>query len=210
MTTTLPAIKTEGVDAFLNTHGGPAGEFIRFTKEAKFARLDGEEVPVGTKLIVVFPETQHGWIKFNGPGQPPTRHMGGMFSGYVPPPRSELGDNDPSSWEEGLSGKPQDPWKSQVLLPLKEADGERLFIPNVERYRIAGSGEPDQRVQTNVEARAGCLSGRRAGRRRVRAQGPKGRYGEKARVQDCRQGVARRGAANRRGDSHGRRNPFLG
>ena len=128
MTTTLPAIKTEGVDAFLNTHGGPAGEFIRFTKEAKFARLDGEEVPVGTKLIVVFPETHHGWIKFNGPGQPPTRHMGGMFSGYVPPPRSELGDNDQSLWEEGLSGKPQDPWKSQVLLPLKEAEGERLFI----------------------------------------------------------------------------------
>jgi len=79
MTTTLPAIKTEGVDAFLNTYGGPAGEFIRFTKEAKFARLDGEEVPVGTKLIVVFPETQHGWIKFNDPGQPPTRHMAECF-----------------------------------------------------------------------------------------------------------------------------------
>jgi hypothetical protein len=128
MTTTLPAIKTEGVDAFLNTHGGPAGEFIRFTKEAKFARLDGEEVPVGTKLIVVFPETQHGWLKFNGPGQPPTRHMGGMFSGFVPPARSELGDEDQSLWEEGLSGRPQDPWKPQVLLPLKEVDGDRLFI----------------------------------------------------------------------------------
>jgi len=51
-----------------------------------------------------------------------------MFSGYVPPPRSELGDNDQSLWEEGLSGRAQDPWKSQVLLPLKEADGERLFI----------------------------------------------------------------------------------
>ena len=189
--TNLPAVKTEGVDAFLSTYGGPAGEFIRFTKEAKFARLDGEEVPVGTKLVVVFPETQHGWIKFNGPGQPPTRHMGGMFSGYVPPPRSELGDSDQSLWEEGLSGKPQDPWKSQV--PLAAERGRRrapVHLSNVERYRAAGSGELDQRVQTNVEARAGCLSGRRAGHRRVRAQGPKSRHGEKARLQNRRQGLA--------------------
>jgi len=126
--TNLPAVKTEGVDAFLNEHGGPVGEFIRFTKEAKFAGLDGKEVSAGTRLIVVFPETQHGWIKFNGPGQPPTRHMGGMFSGYVPPPRSELGDEDHSLWEEGLSGKPQDPWRPQVLLPLKEVDGDRLYV----------------------------------------------------------------------------------
>src|SRR5262249_38715773 len=72
MTTTLPAIKTEGVDAFLNTHGGPAGEFIRFTKEAKFARLDGEEVPVGTKLIVVFP--RHNTAGLNSTALASLRH----------------------------------------------------------------------------------------------------------------------------------------
>jgi hypothetical protein len=126
---TLPAIKDDGVNAFLQAHGGPVGEFIKFSKEAKFERIsDGEEIPVGTKLICVFPETQHGWVKFNGAGQSPTRHMGPMFGGYVPPPRTELGDDDPRQWEVGLSGKPQDPWKAQVLLPLKEADGDRLYV----------------------------------------------------------------------------------
>src|SRR5262249_269520 len=48
--------------------------------------------------------------------------------GYVPPSRGELGDDDPALWEVGLSGKPQDPWKAQVLLPLKEVDGDRLYI----------------------------------------------------------------------------------
>src|SRR5215831_17024472 len=117
MSTNLPAIKDDGVNAFLAQHGGPVGEFIKFSKDAKFERIsDGEEIKVGTKLICVFPETQHGWVKFNGAGQPPTRHMGGMFNGYVPPPRGEL------------SGKPQDPWKAQALLPLKEVDGDRLYI----------------------------------------------------------------------------------
>jgi hypothetical protein len=129
MTTTLPATPGDGVDAFLNAHGGPVGEFVRFTKEAKFARVsDGEEIPAGTKCICVFDQTQHGWIKFNGDGQPPTRHMGPMFGGYVPPPRSELGDDDERQWELGLSGEPADPWKTQVLLPLKELDGDRLYI----------------------------------------------------------------------------------
>ena len=127
--TTLPAMKEDGVNAFLEQHGGPVGEFIKFSKDAKFERIsDGEEIKFGTKLICVFPETQHGWVKFNGAGQPPTRHMGGMFNGYVPPPRGELGDDDPTLWEVGLSGKPQDPWKAQVLLPLKEVDGDRLYI----------------------------------------------------------------------------------
>jgi hypothetical protein len=127
--TTLPATKEDGVNAFLNSHGGPVGEFIKFSKDAKFERVsDGEEVPVGTKLICVFPETQHGWVKFNGTGQPPTRHMGPMFGGYVPPARTELGDDDASLWERGLSGKPQDPWRAQVLLPLKQADGDRLYV----------------------------------------------------------------------------------
>jgi len=127
--TTLPAMKEDGVNAFLEQHGGPVGEFIKFSKDAKFERIsDGEEIKVGTKLICVFPETQHGWVKFNGAGQPPTRHMGGMFNGYVPPSRGELGDDDPTLWEVGLSGKPQDPWKAQALLPLKEVDGDRLYI----------------------------------------------------------------------------------
>jgi hypothetical protein len=112
---TLPALKTDGVDAFLNAHGGAAGEFVRFSKEAKFVVVsDNTELSEGTRLNCIFDQTQHGWIKFNGVGKPPTRHMGGMFDGYVPPPRSELGDDDPTLWDPGLDGQPQDPWLFQV------------------------------------------------------------------------------------------------
>ena len=62
-------MKEDGVDAFLEQHGGPVGEFIKFSKDAKYERIsDGEEIKVGTRLICVFPETQHGWVKFNGAG----------------------------------------------------------------------------------------------------------------------------------------------
>jgi len=126
---TLPALKTNGVDAFLNAHGGAAGEFVRFSKEAKFTVVsDGTELPEGTTLNCIFDQTQHGWIKFNGIGQPPTRHMGGMFDGYVPPPRSELGDDDITQWEPGLDGKPQDPWQAQVLLPLQDDETGKLYV----------------------------------------------------------------------------------
>src|SRR5262249_41065553 len=125
--TTTPG--SDGVDAFLNAHGGPVGEFVRFTKEAKLARVsDGEEIPAGTKCVCVFDQAQHGWIKFNGDGQPPTRHMGAMFGGYVPSPRTELGDDDKAHWEKGLSGEAVDPWKAQVVLALKGLDGDRLYI----------------------------------------------------------------------------------
>ena len=53
--------------------------------------------------------------------------MGPLFGGFTPCPRDELGDMDQSLWEQGLSGKPADPWQSQILLPLQAEDGA-LFI----------------------------------------------------------------------------------
>jgi len=82
----------------------------------------------GHKVCLHLDQTQHGLIKFHEKGEPPTRHMGPMFGGYVPPARTDLGDTDKSLWPKGLNGEPVDPWKSQVLLPLKELDGDRLYI----------------------------------------------------------------------------------
>jgi hypothetical protein len=66
MTDKLPALPESGVDAFLGAHGA-AGEVIRFSKEATFklAADDRETVPVGTKLVCPYDQTQHGWIRFN-------------------------------------------------------------------------------------------------------------------------------------------------
>jgi hypothetical protein len=54
-----------------------AGRMVKFTKEGKFAVPDDETV-IGEDVVFIanVPETLIGWIKFNGPGNPPDRHMG--------------------------------------------------------------------------------------------------------------------------------------
>jgi hypothetical protein len=124
----LPAVPPS-VQNYLDEHcGGGSGVLIKFAKDQRFRRVDdGEEIPLGTEFTVVYPEVQVGWIRFSGKGNPPERKMGPLFSGFTPCPRDELGDNDPSLWEVGLSGKPADPWQSQILLPLQAEDGT-LYI----------------------------------------------------------------------------------
>jgi hypothetical protein len=127
--TNVPAIPSNAVDTYLNEHcGGGAGVLFKFAKDQRFRRVDdGEEIPLGTEFTVVYDQIQVGWIKFNGKGEPPERKMGALFQGFLPPPREELGDDDQSLWEVGLSGKAADPWQQQILLPLQAEDGE-LFI----------------------------------------------------------------------------------
>jgi hypothetical protein len=127
--TNVPAIPSNAVDTYLNEHcGGGSGVLFKFAKDQRFRRVDdGEEIPLGTQFTVVYDQIQVGWMKFNGKGEPPERKMGALFQGFSPCPRDELGDDDQSLWEVGLSGKPADPWQQQILLPLQAEDGE-LFI----------------------------------------------------------------------------------
>jgi hypothetical protein len=127
--TNVPAIPSSAVDTYLNEHcGGGSGVLFKFAKDQRFRRVDdGEEIPLGTQFTVVYDQIQVGWIKFNGKGEPPERKMGALFQGFFPCSRDELGDDDQSLWEVGLSGKPGDPWQQQILLPLQAEDGE-LFI----------------------------------------------------------------------------------
>jgi hypothetical protein len=127
--TNVPAIPSSAVDTYLNEHcGGGSGVLFKFAKDQRFRRVDdGEEIPLGTQFTVVYDQIQVGWIKFNGKGEPPERKMGALFQGFSPCPRDELGDDDQSLWEVGMSGKPADPWQQQILLPLQAEDGE-LFI----------------------------------------------------------------------------------
>jgi hypothetical protein len=127
--TNVPALPSNAVDTYLNEHcGGGSGVLFKFSKDQRFRRVDdGEEIPLGREFTVVYDQIQVGWIKFNGKGELPERKMGALFQGFIPCPRDELGDDDQSLWEVGLSGKPADPWQQQILLPLQAEDGE-LFI----------------------------------------------------------------------------------
>jgi hypothetical protein len=125
-----PVNNDAALDQFMLEHAGGGGAtFFKFAKDGKFRRTsDDEEIPVGTEFNAIYDAIQGGFIRFNG--NPPTRHMGPLFGGFVPPARDSLGDADESAWEPGPSGKPADPWQVQMLLPLVDPKTNELFIFN--------------------------------------------------------------------------------
>ena len=118
------------IGAYLAKHGvGASGTFIKFGKGGYFCKqLDDVPIPEKTEAVLIYDQIRVGWIKFKGKGNPPIRHMGPVFSGFVAPDREMLGDLDEAEWEEGLSGKPVDPWQFQVLLPLQDTKTGELLI----------------------------------------------------------------------------------
>jgi hypothetical protein len=135
----VPADKASAVTAgnspvgnYLAEFGvGMSGTFFKFAKDGVFRKTaDDEEVPEDTELVVVYDQIQVGWIKFNGKGNEPDRIMGPVFDGFMPPPRESLGNTDESQWEEGLNGKPADPYQHQVLIPLLNPKTDELLIFN--------------------------------------------------------------------------------
>ena len=128
--TNVPAVTNSeaAIDSFLTEFAGGGGAtFFKFTK-GRYVDRDGEEIAKKTEFVCPYEQIQIGWIRFNGKGNSPTRHMGPLFSGFVPPSRNSLGDNDPSAWEVGLNGEPADPWQMQCLLPLLDAKTGEPFV----------------------------------------------------------------------------------
>ena len=118
--TSVPATTSEldAIETFLTEFAGGGGAtFFKFTK-GSYATRDGATIPCGSEFIVPYPALLVGWIRFNGEGVKPTRHMGKLFEGFLPPSRPSLGDDDRTKWDLGLDGKPADPWMMQMLLPL--------------------------------------------------------------------------------------------
>jgi hypothetical protein len=118
------------VGAYLAQHAvGTNGTFIKFAKDGLYRKqADDVQIPTGTEVAVVYEEIRVGWIKFGEKGQQPERKMGPVFDGFVPPVREELGDLDETQWEIGLSGKPNDPWQFQVLVPMHDIKNGEMYI----------------------------------------------------------------------------------
>ena len=131
-TTTLPALPDTRttVQTYLD-EVAPAsivGRMIKFTKEGAFVTADdAEQISDEIEFAALCDQTLIGWIRFNGQGEPPERHMGLLYDNFVMPARGTLGHDDPSSWEIGLSGQPQDPWQHHVYLVLQNVGTQELF-----------------------------------------------------------------------------------
>jgi hypothetical protein len=104
------------------------GRMIKFGKDGKFITADdAAAVSDEADFVALADQTLIGWIKFNGQGEPPDRVMGVLYEGFRMPERDTLGDTDASTWEQGLDGRPQDPWQHHVYLVLQRADTGELF-----------------------------------------------------------------------------------
>ena len=104
------------------------GRMIKFSKEGTFVTHDdGQEVSESSEFTVLADETLIGWIKFNGDGEPPSREMGLLYDNFIMKPRESLGDLDEAQWEEGLDGRPADPWQHHQYLVLQNTSTAELF-----------------------------------------------------------------------------------
>lgn len=101
-----------------------ARDFLKFEKGEWSIGADGEEVPLGTRLVANMAGLKIGWQRWENK-KPDREVMGLVAEGYQPPRRHELGDEDKGLWEKDeKTGVPRDPWQLTNVLPLKSANGE--------------------------------------------------------------------------------------
>jgi hypothetical protein len=107
---------------------GIVGRLVKFDgKEGRFLFHDTDEtVSDAEDFIVLCDGTLVSYVTFQPEG-PPSR-IGGLL--YAPdfalPERGQLGDADPRKWEINF-GKPQDPWKLEMLLVLRRVATQELM-----------------------------------------------------------------------------------
>jgi hypothetical protein len=67
------------------------------------------------------------YVRFNGPGNPPTRILGRPADNFVLPSPETLPDRDPEQWQLGLDGEPEDPYQRHDYLPLQRTSTGEIY-----------------------------------------------------------------------------------
>ena len=123
------------------------GDLLRFSKGEYLARND-ELVELGTEFVADVPGLQVGWQKWED-GKPVQHEIGYVADGYRPPRRSELGDDEPSTWEVDEQGQPRDPWQKTMYLPLiEQCDRPALFLHDILQGRPRCARRSGRRLWT--------------------------------------------------------------
>jgi hypothetical protein len=129
-TTPVPAASEEALERHLAEWGGSPGRLFAFNGNTGIHRTldDDVEVPGGTEFVMFLHETKKGFIKFNGPGEPPTLKMIRIDQNVEEITRDSLGDKDETKWPI-VDGKRKDPWIEQYVIPSMRNDpGGELFV----------------------------------------------------------------------------------
>jgi hypothetical protein len=128
-TQTSMALTTHGTE--LENIAMAAQQDAGFEKILKFKKgeyfVAEEEIPLGSEYLAHVVGWTKCWIKFVD-GEVAERKIYPVAKGARPPEREDLDDLDESKWEEGLDGKPADPWVYQYLLPLENRSNGELVI----------------------------------------------------------------------------------
>jgi len=111
------------------------GKILRFVKGAWVLGQEKEKIPDRSRWIAIMGEARHGLIEWTtviaedgSTKREPVHTIGKIGDGYQPPPRESLGKMDKSLWRTGLDGKPEDPIRPCVYLPLLSyPDGEKVM-----------------------------------------------------------------------------------
>lgn len=99
------------------------GKLLKFAKGDYLAGADGQEVAMGTVMIVAADELMVGWVRWVG-GKPAEQLLVRINDGQKPLRREQLGFVDKTQWEIDNSGKPRDPWQFTNYLPMADEAGE--------------------------------------------------------------------------------------
>lgn len=119
------------------TEGGDSpGELLKFVKTRW--QIGDDEVLIGTEYVAHIDQLMRAWVKFKD-NKVISRVMGKVVDGFKAPPREELGDTDPQTWEKDDKGQPRDPWALQWYLPLVSVESGEVvtFITGSEGGNIA-------------------------------------------------------------------------
>jgi hypothetical protein len=105
---------------------GTIGKVIEF-KKGQWS-VDGQDVKNGKRFVVDMEGGYRCVVKwFDGHPVDGTFQLASIARGERLPFRNELGDYDESLWEEGLDGKPKDPWSYGHRQIMKGWTGETLY-----------------------------------------------------------------------------------
>lgn len=102
------------------------GAFMKFDRGDFPVGRDGELLPIGTQLVACMNFLALYWQAWLA-NVPQERRGGLVVEGYTPPRRTDLGDNEPVTWEIGSDGQPKDPWQFSNALPLASHDGKTFY-----------------------------------------------------------------------------------
>ena len=101
------------------------GALLKFTKGDYLVGRDGEECPE-KEVVGLIPGLLHGWVHWEDTSSV-EQVMGLMLEGFVPPARETLSHRDKEQWELDNKGRPRDPWRETIYLPVISVNAETVY-----------------------------------------------------------------------------------